>query len=40
MFAIRDGRTEVRRQDFDDAYEKIEDAEEQTTIPGHTPYQY
>jgi len=40
MFAIRDGRTEVRRRDFDDAYEKIEDAEEQTTIPGHTPYQY
>ncbi len=40
MFAIRDGHTEVRRRDFDDAYEKIEDAEEQTTIPGHTPYQY
>jgi proteasome regulatory subunit len=40
MFAIRDGRTEVRRQDFDEAYEKIEDAEEQPTIPGHTPYQY
>jgi len=40
MFSIRDGRTEVKRQDFDDAYEKIEDAEEQTTIPGHTPYQY
>ncbi len=40
MFSIRDGRTEVRRQDFDDAYEKIEDAEEQPTIPGHTPYQY
>ena len=40
MFAIRDGRTEVRRQDFDDAYEKIETAEEQTTIPGPTTYQY
>jgi len=40
MFSIRDGRTEVRRRDFDDAYEKIESAEEQTTIPGHTPYQY
>ena len=40
MFSIRDGRTEVKRQDFDEAYEKIEDAEEQTTIPGHTPYQY
>ncbi|GGJ15735.1 peptidase [Halobellus salinus] len=40
MFAIRDGRAEVRRRDFDDAYAKIEDAEEQTTIPGHTPYQY
>jgi len=40
MFAIRDGRTEVRRQDFDDAYEKVEDAEEQTTIPGPTTYQY
>ena len=40
MFAIRDGRTEVRRQDFDDAYEKVESAEEQTTIPGPTTYQY
>ena len=40
MFSIRDGRTEVRRRDFDDAYEKIEDAEEQTTIPGPTTYQY
>jgi proteasome regulatory subunit len=40
MFAIRDGRTEVRRRDFDDAYEKIENAEEQTTIPGPTTYQY
>ncbi|QCC46633.1 proteasome-activating nucleotidase Pan2 [Halobellus limi] len=40
MFAIRDDRTEVRRQDFDDAYEKVEDAEEQTTIPGPTTYQY
>ena len=40
MFSIRDGRAEVRRGDFDDAYEKIEDAEEQTTIPGPTTYQY
>ena len=40
MFAIRDGRTEVRRADFDDAYEKVEDADEQTTIPGPTTYQY
>ena len=40
MFSIRDGRTAVSRQDFDDAYEKIENAEEQPTIPGHTPYQY
>ncbi|WP_435183249.1 proteasome-activating nucleotidase Pan2 [Halobellus sp. EA9] len=40
MFAIRDGRTEIRREDFDDAYEKIEDADEQTTIPGPTTYQY
>ncbi|MGQ4556759.1 proteasome-activating nucleotidase Pan2 [Halobellus sp. GM3] len=40
MFAIRDGRTEIRRQDFDDAYEKIEDADAQTTIPGPTTYQY
>ena len=40
MFSIRDGHTEVRRRDFDDAYEKIEDAEEQTTIPGPTTYQY
>ncbi|WP_336024415.1 proteasome-activating nucleotidase Pan2 [Halobellus salinisoli] len=40
MFAIRDGRTEIRRRDFDDAYDKIEDADEQTTIPGPTTYQY
>jgi proteasome regulatory subunit len=40
MFSIRDGRTAVSRQDFDDAYEKIENADEQPGIPGHTPYQY
>ncbi len=40
MFAIRDGRAEVRRRDFDDAYGKIENAEEQPTIPGPTTYQY
>jgi len=40
MFAIRDDRTEIRREDFDAAYEKIEDAEEQPTIPGPTTYQY
>ena len=40
MFTIRDGRAEVRRRDFDDAYEKIENAEEQPTIPGPTAYQY
>jgi len=40
MFSIRDGRTEVRRRDFDDAYEKIESSEEQPTIPGPTTYQY
>ncbi len=40
MFAIRDGRTEIHRRDFDDAYDKIEDADEQPTIPGPTTYQY
>jgi 26S proteasome subunit P45 family len=40
MFAIRDDRTEVRRCDFDDAHEKLEDSNEQTTIPGPTTYQY
>jgi proteasome regulatory subunit len=40
MFAIRDDRTEVRRCDFDDAHEKLEDSDEQTTIPGPTTYQY
>ena len=40
MFAIRDERTEIRRADFDAAYAKIEDADEQTTIPGPTTYQY
>ncbi len=40
MFAIRDDRTEVRRCDFDDAHEKLEDSDAQTTIPGPTTYQY
>ncbi|MUV56757.1 AAA family ATPase [Halogeometricum sp. CBA1124] len=40
MYAIRDDRTEVRREDFDDAIEKMRDAEESGTIPGHTDYQY
>ncbi|ERG95462.1 proteasome-activating nucleotidase [Haloquadratum walsbyi] len=40
MFAIRDDRTEVRRRDFDDAHEKLEDSTEETTIPGPTTYQY
>ncbi|CAJ53215.1 proteasome-activating nucleotidase Pan2 [Haloquadratum walsbyi] len=40
MFAIRDDRTEVRRSDFDDAHEKLEDSDTQTTIPGPTTYQY
>jgi len=40
MFAIRDGRTKIHRRDFDDAYDKIEDADEQPTIPGPTTYQY
>ncbi|WP_311170697.1 proteasome-activating nucleotidase Pan2 [Halobellus ordinarius] len=40
MFAIRDGRTEIRRSDFDNAYEKIEDVEAGPTIPGPRPYQY
>ncbi|QIB75871.1 proteasome-activating nucleotidase [Halogeometricum borinquense] len=40
MFAIRDDRTEVRRVDFDDAIEKMRDAEDSRSIPGHTAYQY
>ncbi|SFR50872.1 proteasome-activating nucleotidase Pan2 [Halogeometricum limi] len=40
MYAIRDDRTQVRREDFDDAIEKMRDTEAQTTIPGHTDYQY
>ncbi|ADQ66154.1 proteasome-activating nucleotidase [Halogeometricum borinquense DSM 11551] len=40
MFAIRDDRTEVRRVDFDDAIEKMRDAEDSRSIPGHTDYQY
>ncbi|MDS0294040.1 proteasome-activating nucleotidase Pan2 [Halogeometricum luteum] len=40
MYAIRDERTEVRREDFDDALEKLRDAEESTSIPGFTDYQY
>jgi proteasome regulatory subunit len=40
MFAIRDDRTEIRRADFEDAYEKIEDVEEGPTIPGPATYQY
>jgi proteasome regulatory subunit len=28
MFAIRDGRTEVRRDDFDDALDKMEDGDD------------
>jgi proteasome regulatory subunit len=40
MYAIRDDRTEVSREDFDDAIEKMRDAEESGTIPGHTDYQY
>src|SRR6056297_2957881 len=39
MFAIRDGRTEVRRQDFDDALEKLEADDDHTGIvtPGSLP---
>jgi proteasome regulatory subunit len=40
MYAIRDERTEVRREDFDDALEKLRDSEESTSIPGLTDYQY
>jgi proteasome regulatory subunit len=40
MFAIRDDRTEVRREDFDAAYEKIEHDDDSKTLPGHTDYQY
>jgi proteasome regulatory subunit len=33
MFAIRDERTEVRKQDFDDALAKIEDETEDGSLP-------
>ncbi|MFB6128036.1 MAG: proteasome-activating nucleotidase [Halolamina sp.] len=40
MFAIRDDRTEVRREDFEDAREKIEEAREDPPTTGPTRYQY
>jgi proteasome regulatory subunit len=40
MFAIRDGRTEVRREDFDAAVEKLEDADETGPVGEFTDYQY
>jgi proteasome regulatory subunit len=40
MFAIRDDRTEVRMQDFEDAKEKIEDTEDSGPVMAFTDYQY
>ena len=40
MFAIRDDRTEVRREDFENAREKIEEARENPPTTGPTRYQY
>jgi len=33
MFAIRDGRTEVRLEDFEDAFEKVEDGDPKDGVP-------
>jgi len=33
MFAIRDGRTEVRLEDFEDAFEKVEDGDPTDGVP-------
>ncbi len=32
MFAIRDGRTEVRREDFEDAIEKITEEDSEASV--------
>jgi proteasome regulatory subunit len=40
MFAIRDDRTEVRMQDFEDAKRKIEDNEDSGPVMAFTDYQY
>jgi proteasome regulatory subunit len=40
MFAIRDGRSEVRREDFENAREKVEDDEEGPLADQLRPYQY
>ncbi len=40
MFAIRDGRSEVRQSDFEDAREKVEDDEEGPLADELRPYQY
>jgi len=43
MFAIRDGRTEVRMQDFEEAMEKLEDDDEagdQVASAGYADYAY
>jgi proteasome regulatory subunit len=33
MFAIRDGRTEVRLEDFEDALEKVTEADQTEGVP-------
>ena len=40
MFAIRDDRTEVRREDFENAREKIEEDDEHGPVGEFTDYQY
>jgi len=40
MFAIRDGRSEVRQTDFEEAREKVEDDEEGPLADELRPYQY
>jgi proteasome regulatory subunit len=39
MFAIRDGREEVRMADFEDAHEKIEEASEGAPTTGPVAFQ-
>ncbi|MFC7201361.1 proteasome-activating nucleotidase Pan2 [Halospeciosus flavus] len=38
MFAIRDGRDEVKMQDFDDAYTKIVESSEDGSMPSYASY--
>ena len=40
MFAIREDRTEVRREDFDAAREKLDDADDDGPVGQFTDYQY